>query len=394
MNTELVAFFVFVLSLSIFLYFKRERIQVQKILYPVLYFLMYRTKHGLKLMDSIAKRCRKAVRAFGYAGIVVGFAGMLVITYELLKNIQQIFITRQAVPGVGVVLPIPVKGVFYVPFFYWIISIFVVALFHEFSHGVVARSWNLKIKSSGIAFLGIIAPVLPAAFVEPDEKQVKRRPHREQLSVFAAGPFMNIILGFLFLGILLFVMAPLVNSMVQFEGIEIDSLARQNNLTFPAEAAGMEPGEIITAIDGVQITASENFTAVLSSKKPGDTVLVETNKSSYAVVLEANPENKSVAYLGVLVKPKSSIKQELKERYSFLPSVAIWVLGLVYWLFLLNFGIGLFNLVPLGPVDGGRMIQLVFHRLFGEKKGNKVWKYVSTVFLFIILFIVMMAFLK
>ena len=34
---------------------------------------------------------------------------------------------------------------------------------------------------------------------------------------------------------------------------------------------------------------------------------------------------------------------------------------------MLNFGIGLFNLVPVGPIDGGRMFQLAMYKLFGKE---------------------------
>ena len=67
----------------------------------------------------------------------------------------------------------------------------------------------------------------------------------------------------------------------------------------------------------------------------------------------------------------------------------------MYWLFVLNLGIGLFNLVPLGPIDGGRMLQLAMHKIFrNEKKGDKAWKYISMLFLALILANIMFAFFK
>ena len=81
-----------------------------------------------------------------------------------------LFTKPAASSGVGLVLPFKAKGVFYVPFFYWIISIFVIAVVHEFSHGLIARANNIKVKSSGFAFLALLVPIIPAAFVEPDEK--------------------------------------------------------------------------------------------------------------------------------------------------------------------------------------------------------------------------------
>jgi len=84
-------------------------------------------------------------------------------------------------------------------FSYWILSIFLIAVIHEFSHGVVGRAWKLKIKSSGFAFLSILVPVIPAAFVEPDEKQTAKASARAQLGMLSAGPFSNVVFAALIL---------------------------------------------------------------------------------------------------------------------------------------------------------------------------------------------------
>src|SRR3989338_5431196 len=120
---------------------------------------------------------------------------MILISYGLINNIYVIFTKPEATPGVGLVLPFKAKGVFFVPFFYWMISLFVIAIVHEFSHGLIARANNLKVKSSGFAFVGLIVPIIPAAFVEPDEKELRKRLHREQLNVFSSGPLSNVALG-------------------------------------------------------------------------------------------------------------------------------------------------------------------------------------------------------
>ncbi len=71
-----------------------------------------------------------------------------------------------------------------------------------------------------------------------------------------------------------------------------------------------------------------------------------------------------------------------------------WLIGLFYWLYLLNIGIGIFNLVPVGPIDGGRMAQLIFHKIFSKEKGNKIFGYVSAFFLFIIIANLLVGFAK
>ena len=158
-------------------YFKKSERNLQKLIapfgIPIVYAVFYKTKLGLKFMDSVAKRFR-LINIFGYAAIAVGVLGMVFIAFSLFQSLYNILFVPKALPAAGLVLPFKVKGSFYVPFFYWIISIFILALVHEMSHGIMARFYNIKVKSSGFAFIGLILPIIPAAFVEPDEKQLKK----------------------------------------------------------------------------------------------------------------------------------------------------------------------------------------------------------------------------
>jgi len=79
-------------------------------------------------------------------------------------------------------------------FTYWIIAIALVAIFHEGFHGIFARLYNIKIKSTGFGFLG---PFL-AFFVEQDEKSMEKAKIKSQLAVLSAGVFANVLLSILF----------------------------------------------------------------------------------------------------------------------------------------------------------------------------------------------------
>ncbi|MBI2558633.1 site-2 protease family protein [Candidatus Woesearchaeota archaeon] len=391
---QIIAAFVFLILLSIILYLKRKNLDTKQIIPYFLYFSMYRTKFGLNLMDSVSKKYRKFMVYLGYAGILIGFLGMALISYGLVNNLYVLFTKPEAAPGVGLVLPFKAKGIFYVPFFYWIISIFVIAVVHEFAHGLIARAHNLKVKSSGFAFLGLIVPVIPAAFVEPDEKALRKRPHKEQLSVFAAGPFSNIVIAFLFMAIASFVIAPIVNGIMEPNGVKITDYV-SGNQTFPAENSGMRIGEIILEVDNKPTPYIDNLSTIMKTKKPGETATVKTDKSTYQIKLAKNPENESLAYLGAYLEQSTKVKDSLKTAYGeFIADSLIWVYGLFAILFILNFGIGLFNLVPLGPLDGGRMLQLALHKFFDKEKGDKVFYYVGIFFLVIIFVNIVSGFVK
>ncbi len=379
MSTELIALIIFVLLISVFLLIKRKNVEFQKILYPVFYFVLYKTKVGIKTMDKIAVKYKKIVGFASYVGIIIGFIGMAAISFLLCWNLYKAIINPAAMPAVGLVLPVQVKGTFYVPFFYWIISILVIATIHEFSHGIVARKIGLKIKSSGFAFLAVLLPIIPAAFVEPDEKKLKTKPHKQQLAMFAAGPFSNIVLGAVILGIFLLAAPPIVERIYDFQGVQILGVTNAS----PAFNAGVSINETIKKVDGKNVTYTDDFVKFMSNKSAGDKILLTTDKKDYEIALGKNPKNNQ-SYLGVSLTQKAEFNKNLVKKIgTFVPSAVIWILGLFYWLYLLNLGIGIFNLVPVGPLDGGQMLKLVFKKFF-KKRGDKYFNAVSMILLLVI----------
>ncbi len=203
MNYDLISLLAFY-GLVLFLFLKyRERFEVQgKIM------ALYRTKLGLKTMDRLPKLAPRLFNVLGYIAIFAGFAGMLFIFFYLIKETLAFllregfgFMVSKAATPLAPVLPgVSIPGAPKLSFWHWIISIFLVALVHEFSHGIFARLYKIPIKSSGFAILG---PIL-GAFVEPEEKKLmKIKPHK-QIAVFAAGPFSNFVFGALFLLLMIY----------------------------------------------------------------------------------------------------------------------------------------------------------------------------------------------
>ncbi len=380
MSIDGIAAIVFVVLLAAFLWRKRHQVQLQRALFPLLYVIMYRSSFGLKSMDRLAKSFPKTLRAIGNVSIVIGFLGMVLICGELIFNTVKVF-TEAGVPGIQPVLPIEAKGVFFVPFLYWILSIFLLALVHEFAHGVLARVYNIPVKSSGFAFLCILLPVIPAAFVEPDEKIVQKRSFRQQWSVFAAGPVSNLLFALVMLGVFA-VMTPVLTSAFTEKGVELIHVTENSS----AFAGGLRDGDIIESFNGIPMLSSQNISNFLNSSVPGDEILIETSNSSFSIITGAHPDNSSKAYLGIQAKPYLEPNAEFVSKYGgWLPVVLKWFAGLIFWLFMLNIGIGLFNLLPIGPLDGGRMFQLVCLKFFKKGTALKICGFVSIFFVGLIL---------
>ncbi len=167
MNYDLLLLVVFYLLLLLIFKLYRKKFEVQwKI------FALYKTKIGIRLMDKIAKKFPNFLTLSGYVSVFVGFLGMIITLAFIFYSTYKFLVVPEAeaalaplLPGISVSDKLPILS-----FWHWIIGILIIAIVHEFSHGVYARLRNIKIKSTGFAFLG---PIM-AAFVEPDEKQLKK----------------------------------------------------------------------------------------------------------------------------------------------------------------------------------------------------------------------------
>ena len=341
---------------------------------------LYRTKMGIRFINRIAKTAPRFFRGLAYAGVAVGFIGMVFIVYTLIVNLINLITIPGTPSAIALVIPgvkIPGASIF-VPFWYGIISIFIVVLVHEFSHGVVARAHGLKIKNTGVGMFAIF----PIAFVEPDERILKKQKRGTQLSVFAAGPFSNILLGIIVILVSVFLVAPWAISLVDFEGVEVKEL----KAGFPAELSGLEPGDLIVAVNGVATPYVSNFTDMLDKAGVGEEVVISTAERDYILTTVASPENASKAHIGIFVSQHNVLKEEVVSMWGDkLPWGAFYLLQFLQWLFILNLGIGLANLLPLGPVDGGRMLLAGLTRFFKKETAMFLWKYVSLLVLLLLI---------
>ena len=64
MNIDLILLFVFAIILGLVMLINKTKIKIEKIAFPLIYILMYRTKWGLNLMDKIARKYPRFVNFF------------------------------------------------------------------------------------------------------------------------------------------------------------------------------------------------------------------------------------------------------------------------------------------------------------------------------------------
>ena len=374
MDLNLISIIGLYIIIAILLIKNRHKIERQFVA------LIYRTKRGLKLIDSIA-RFRRFWVWWGYFGVPIGFLGMTAVVYLLAKGAWKIFTTPSTATGISLVIPgvhVPGSSVF-VPFWYGIISLAVVIVVHEGAHGIVARAHKIKLKSTGLGLL--IA--LPFAFVEPDEEQMKKMSRKTQLSVFAAGPFANICTALIVILLSVFLVSPAIASISETGGgvyvTEVTGPSMLSKGDFPAFDAGLEEGDIISGINNKPIGTTDEFISELNMIKPQDKITLTLEDRVVEVSTIANPKNETRAYVGLSFKQNVMLKESVTERFGNFPWVLFYLAQLFYWLSSFNIGIGLVNLLPLGPLDGGRMVNASLTKMKNTLLAKKIFTFLSII---------------
>lgn len=228
------------------------------------FILMIRTHRGRDTLERIA-RPRRFWNLFGDFGILLTLGGMVLMTFFILLTV---FIVLDPASGVeplagNEILVIPGINPF-VPLWYGIIALIVTLVVHEGGHGVLARANDLRVKSLGLLYL--IVPI--GAFVEPDEEELGQTTRRKRLRVFGAGATVNIVLSVLVLAAL----GAMVGSAQVHDGVPVQSITEDGG----AEAAGIEPGDMIVSVAGTPTPTIDDFRLVMDGVGPGDTLAVTT----------------------------------------------------------------------------------------------------------------------
>ena len=357
-------------------------------------FLMWRTDWGKDFIEKISQN-KPLWRRIGDVWVVTVFFIMIFMFLLLLWQATlawQIPKSASVSPKMMIGLPglNPV-----IPLWYGILALVIAMVVHEFSHGILSRVANVKVKALGL--LMFFFPV--GAFVEPDEEEMKSMKKWERMRLYAAGPGSNMVIAIIF---------SLLFSSVMVASLEPSSdgvLSASVVLDYGGGEAGLEPWMLITEIDNQIILNSADFSSVMNETYAGQVVNVSvlnkgtpetyqvtlSDKGSYylkyypdsyetwmsgkgfmgiAVVNPeviadslANPGSSGGSMLQYITLPFQKL-QPFPEHFTALfspsgivgaiPDSAFWILAnSFYWIFWLNLMVGLTNALPAVPLDGG-----------------------------------------
>ncbi|HEY5737527.1 MAG TPA: site-2 protease family protein [Nitrososphaeraceae archaeon] len=304
------------------------------------------------------------------------------------------------------------------PWTYGWIGLVVTIIIHEAGHGIVARVYNTKVESTGIVlFLGI--PI--GAFVNIQQDELNRTTFKQKSAILTAGPLNNMVLAGISFGLLFLLVSsltPVSNIQGDETGITVLSIG-ENSL---AKSIGLSKNSIITYINAEPIEDVQELRKILRDNL-GTTIQMQwisedKKEQTKSVELPASiPESKGIlgvtltdAFfdpglvldnyknlfltnpLAILMPP--TLQQSLvpysdtmASFYSssiFGPTFPI-IANLLFWIWFINFNVGIFNALPITMLDGGQWYGTLLENKIKTKSKIKPFTILSIVFVIIVI---------
>lgn len=310
-------------------------------------FIVVRTSSLAARIERFGRSRAPVFRLLGDLGIIGAVVtGVIGFAFLHFNFIQLLLRTSSASPVVPLI-PGWTIGFEALPFFTFAV---LMTLFpHELMHALVAAAHGIPVKSAG-AFLAVL---FPGGFAELDENELSKQPPRSQARVFAAGSFANILVFLLVLAAIPLLVHPL--------GVRVISL------TEGSPASGLlQTGDVIVGVGDMPVRSTSDFATVLSSYRPGDraslTVIREGRVLNVSVILSSRPGEPEKPMLGVYIQQAFSNEQ---------------FYNLLWWTAVVSGSVALLNMLPLYPLDGGRLLSLVVGLLPLGRKARAVTAAIS-----------------
>jgi membrane-associated protease RseP (regulator of RpoE activity) len=260
--------------------------------------------------------------------------------------------------------------------------------------------------------MGALIAVIPIGFfVEPDEEELDKTKGMAKVRMFGAGITNNLVVGFsCFLLLILFMGLVTPVSQTVIQGVYKD---------YPAAGAGIPPGSVVTAVNGIPVVSRAEVSAILNTTQPGNTLTLSVEKDNivkdYQLTLSAWPEaipDRTSGFMGVeyydgtavmavvqgmlsplgffqfLIIPFANdsgvqflriLAFETPETvYYQVPFEGFWgIVHLLFWCAWININVGIFNAIPMVPLDGGYIFKEGVDRVLDRRGLLKYSSYVT-----------------
>jgi membrane-associated protease RseP (regulator of RpoE activity) len=345
---------------------------------------------------------------FGVVMVVIISVGMTIL---LFFSLSYTFAVRP--PPTGIYAPqniLLIPGLNeYVPstFAVWLAFVLAIAI-HEFGHGILSRVEKIKVRS-----MGALLFVLPIGFfVEPDEEELGKARGMKKVRMFGAGITNNIVFGtvsfvvlVLLMGLVVPVTGPVIGGIYQ---------------NYSAAQAGVPAYSVIQAVNGTPVQTPAEVSDLLNATRPGDemtlTVLHNDQSRTYTLTLSSWPEgttNRTSGFMGITyydsgvvldtigqsISPVGFLRfltvpfdiagmsnplrilalQTQETQFYIIPFAGFWgIIHFLFWSGWINLSVGVFNAIPMVPLDGGYILKEGVDRAFERKGWQRYAPFVTT----------------
>ena len=235
--------------------------------------------------------------------------------------------------------------------------------------------------------------------IAPLDRQFNSKKLSQRAMTIFAGPLFNFILAFI-----IFLVIALVQGVPTYEPV-VTAVVDDG----PAQTAGLQAGDLVTAIDGKHITTWQELSTAIQ-QSPGEELVIEVEREGTAVTIPVTPktlvdEQSGIKYgqIGVQYQspvehqPLKSLSYSVEQTYNGMTligsllgqlvtgqlsidalsgPVGIYkateevttygIYSLMYWAAMLSINLGIMNLLPLPALDGGRLLFFAFEAVRGK----------------------------
>jgi membrane-associated protease RseP (regulator of RpoE activity) len=382
--------------------------------------ILIHTPFGLKFFDKIANS--KFGKIYAKFNIYLMPLITALAVFLIVGSLLVLFSNDSAREGVREIGPqgnLLIPGLNPIlPWTYGWIGLVITIIIHEAGHGIVARVYNTKVESTGVVLFFVI-PI--GAFVNIQQDELNRTSFKQKSAILTAGPMNNMILAGICFGLLFLLvssLSPISNTSGDEPGITVLTVG-ENSL---AQSIGLEKNSIITFINNQPIEGVVELRDILRDNL-GKSIqikwLTEDKREQIQSVNlpESLPENKGVLGitlvdtffdpvlvldnyknmfltnpLAILMPP--TLQQSLvpysdimSSQYSssiFGPAFPI-IGNLLFWIWFINFNVGIFNALPITMLDGGQWYGTLLENKIKTKSKVKPFTILSIVFIIIVI---------
>lgn len=382
--------------------------------------ILIHTPFGLKFFDTIANS--KFGKIYAKFNIYLMPLITALAVFLIVGSLLVLFSNDSAREGVREIGPqgnLLIPGLNPIlPWTYGWIGLVITIIIHEAGHGIVARVYNTKVESTGVVlFLAI--PI--GAFVNIQQDELNRTSFKQKSAILTAGPMNNMVLAGICFG-LLFLLISSLSPVSNISGDEVGITVLTVGESSLAKSIGLEKNSIITFINNEPIEDVIELRNILRDNL-GKSIQIkwmteDKREQIQSITLPASiPENKGVLGvtladtffdpglvldnyknlfltnpLAILMPP--TLQQNLvpysdvmSPQYSssIFGSAFPIIANLLFWIWFINFNVGIFNALPITMLDGGQWYGTLLENKFKTKSKVKPFTILSIIFIIIVI---------